>query len=221
MEKLCCRCDKEKYTYEFNKNKSRPDGLSHICSECHRDSNRKYYKKNKEKKKIYAAKNKNRIFEHQKKYRQENHDALLEKEKQWRLENKEKCKHQSRQWYLKNKDKALRNTKQWKKDNPEKHKQQLADYGSRYPEKRLAWTRKRQADKIKRTPAWANHAAITAYYKEAQRLHMKTGIRYHVDHIVPLKGKNVSGFHVENNLQVIPATVNLRKSNTYSVDKEK
>ena len=37
---------------------------------------------------------------------------------------------------------------------------------------------------------------------------------FEVDHIIPLRGKTVSGFHVENNLQVIPKFINIAKSNT-------
>lgn len=44
-----------------------------------------------------------------------------------------------------------------------------------------------------------------------------TGIKWHVDHKVPLRHKEISGLHIWNNLQVIPALENLRKGNRYAV----
>ena len=64
------------------------------------------------------------------------------------------------------------------------------------------------ADKLKRTPLWADHSKIIEIYKNCPK-------GYHVDHIIPLRAKNVSGLHVQYNLQYLPAIENMRKNNRY------
>lgn len=58
-------------------------------------------------------------------------------------------------------------------------------------------------------------------YKEANVLRKNrntlTGFEWHIDHIIPLKGKQVCGLHTWNNFAVIPKVDNLRKGNNYSV----
>lgn len=63
---------------------------------------------------------------------------------------------------------------------------------------------------IKRaTPKWANLKAIQSFYEACPA-------GWHVDHIVPIKGKTVCGLHVENNLQHMPAVLNKAKGNKFN-----
>jgi hypothetical protein len=80
----------------------------------------------------------------------------------------------------------------------------------------IATNRRMIARRLQRMPSWLTDdqvREIVAKYQLAAKLSIETGIKHHVDHIVPLQGKTVSGLHVPWNLQVIPALDNLRKSN--------
>lgn len=72
--------------------------------------------------------------------------------------------------------------------------------------------RLRQAAQQRAIPSWANLDKIEEIYVQSKTLSTLTGQQYHVDHIVPLRGKTVCGLHVENNLRIVLAEDNLTKS---------
>lgn len=86
---------------------------------------------------------------------------------------------------------------------------------SKHHAQSLADSAARRAGIERATPRWADRSAIKKVYEECIRLSRETGIRHEVDHIVPLKGKKVSGLHVHWNLRPIPAATNRAKSNRF------
>lgn len=133
---------------------------------------------------------------------------------------KECHKAYARDYYQKNKEKHRALHREWVAAHP--------GYDSEGQRARAAKRRKEQADRVnaqiaarksyvkRATPSWANKFFIAEAYHIAKVREGMLGGKWHVDHIIPLRGKNVCGLHVENNLQVIPAQVNLRKHATFS-----
>jgi hypothetical protein len=81
-------------------------------------------------------------------------------------------------------------------------------------------TAKYRSAKLQRTPAWLTEfdlLKIKCLYQLAAMRTRESGYTWDVDHIIPLKGKLVSGLHVPDNLRVIPARENKRKLNKYEV----
>tara|TARA_R110002126_G_scaffold279945_1_gene427065 strand:+ start:372 stop:830 length:459 start_codon:yes stop_codon:yes gene_type:complete len=98
---------------------------------------------------------------------------------------------------------ASARTRAYHKDNRD-----LPDYRT----KRAATAGKRRSKLDKSTFAGYDKE-IQNFYWLARDLKSVTGEEYHVDHIVPINGKNVCGLHVPWNLQVLPADINMSKGN--------
>jgi hypothetical protein len=84
--------------------------------------------------------------------------------------------------------------------------------------KRNATSRVYDLKKSYAMPGWADKEAIERFYVEAREMTIRTGVKHQVDHVIPLKHKLVCGLHVPANLQVITATENLRKKNSFNPD---
>lgn len=114
-----------------------------------------------------------------------------------------------------NPEKSREITKKYRELNSDKEKARYNRYNQENPQVRANLSAKRRASKLNATPSWANLEQIKRIYAACANITEKTGIEHHVDHIIPLQGENVCGLHVENNLAIIPAKMNLQKSNKY------
>ena len=119
-------------------------------------------------------------------------------------------------WYLKNKEKHLANCKTYAQTNPDKIAINNKKWKDKNTGKVNATTAKRRATKLQQTPSWSETEEIKELYSWAAHLQKVTGIQMHVDHVIPLQGKHVSGLHCVDNLKVITAAENLRKGNKHA-----
>jgi hypothetical protein len=140
--------------------------------------------------------------------------------KEWYERNKELTKERARAWHLSNPEKVSEKNISYKSKNKEKVTQYNKQWWSENKDKRASYEGKRRAAQLQRTPKWLTESdlrMIEAKYSLAAMLTRETGIIHHVDHIIPLQGKKVSGLHVFSNLRVIPGTDNVKKSNSYQI----
>lgn len=166
------------------------------CVTCKNDwqrSNSEYYRQ-------YWAKNKER------------RKAILEK-----YHNSETRRECWDKYYKENRERIIEYQREYR-NNPdnmdsilERRKKYRASHKADFAERA---TKRKKHVKIA-TPAWYNKEAVRLKYKERDIMKKITGLEYHVDHIIPLQGKNVCGLHTAENMRVILARDNTAKSNKF------
>lgn len=122
----------------------------------------------------------------------------------WYAKNKEKIKARAMARYWANCEKIKQQVRDRYSKNPVKNKRYHALYYLKNKAKYLAFSSGRRAVKRKATPKWVDKEALLAIYKNRP-------LGMHVDHIIPLCGKNVCGLHVPWNLQYLTKSDNSKK----------
>lgn len=140
-----------------------------------------------------------------KKHQKQNAEKRLEKNPNWYKEN-----------YAKNPEQHRKIAAKYRENNPDKVRESyLKSIKKRKPEKAAA-EMIRQAAKLQAMPKWLTPKhieQIQAVYHAARQTTFLAGFPCHVDHIVPLRGKNVCGLHAPWNLRVVSQSYNSKKRN--------
>lgn len=192
--KTCSKCGVVKSLEDFYKNRHVKSGYQSRCKDCTKAAAVDHWEKKLEEDPEWAN-------QKRRDYYARNKETEHERSRKWQRENKAKHYEYTKAWQSKNRDIMRANTAKWQAENPDKVRELSARY---------------RAKKLQATPEWLtqeNLDQIKDIYAHARDCEVVTGDKYHVDHIVPLRGENVSGLHVPWNLQVLPAEVNIAKSN--------
>lgn len=205
--KTCIACGVTKPYSEFYKRADSSDGYRGACKKCkvkqsvdyaarHREQIQEYHKQ------YYAKRIADNPSFHAECYAANREKSLADSKKRYQINSAERIQKQ-KQWAEANPDKVRVYKKAWKKSNPGTVRE---------------YTVRRRLSTQQQTPAWADVERIRAYYDVCTFFNEVNGYtKYHVDHIIPLRGKRVSGLHVHTNLRVIPARENERKNNRFEV----
>lgn len=166
-----------------------------------RDANREHVRKSRRE---WCMKNYETYSEYCKRRYQNNRERLLEASRNYKATNYEAVNAKNLARYHANRDELREKHKSWSANNKHIIREK---------------TRRRDAAKAKRVPKWLDKDdlwLIKEIYRLAVQREKSTGIKWHVDHIIPLQGKTVSGLHVPSNLQVITWLDNIKKGNRYN-----
>jgi 5-methylcytosine-specific restriction endonuclease McrA len=128
----------------------------------------------------------------------ENRERLSAKAAAYRAENIEQARESNRKFKRANAGRINAENRLWSLSNKDR--------------RRASWAA-RKASKMQATPPWADRAEIARIYRLACQAEAITGIRMHVDHIVPLQHHLVCGLHIPSNLQILPGMFNEAKRN--------
>ena len=222
--KTCTKCGEAKVFSEFHKLKNGKYGLRGQCKCCYNA-----VRKEKGWDKNYQAAHWDQILEYQRKWNQQHRElgtnwyaseAAVESRKKSYQKHAEIAKARSNEYYYDNKEEILAKAKQKRENNPltEEQKEWRRQYTRAYYQQNKPayydYSVRRKRTIAEQTPGWANKEAILEIYRQCIDLNKESGcVAYHVDHIIPLNGDLVCGLHVETNLQIIEAEMNLKKGN--------
>jgi hypothetical protein len=193
--KKCVVCGETKELSLFYKRADSPDGYRNDCKPCRKlNTHINYFAKH----------------EVKKEWHRQHHKQRLEVNPNWYADNYAKNKdrlsaYDAMYYRTKNKEKRIAQVKKWARENRGRANANKKAY---------------KVAKIQACPSWVRDEAdlmwmmAEAYELAALRSDM-FGFSWHVDHEVPLRGKDVSGLHVPWNLQVIPGQENMSKSNKF------
>lgn len=191
MLKTCSKCRVSFPLDMFGTDRSRPDGKYPACKPCRAAGiNQPLAAKNR------AAWAKN------------NPAKMNAYSAAWKLKNPGHVKARMARYFQRDAARQVQKNIAWAKANPERVRRYQRKWLAQNMASVLAKNSRRRAVSRAATPKWADREQIIRIYETCPP-------GFHVDHIIPLRGKGVCGLHVQDNLRHLPAHENHVKGARY------
>jgi hypothetical protein len=192
LEKACKRCGLVKPHGEFYACSTRLDGLRADCKFCIKQLSSAAYFANRERRAATV--------------------------RAWQIANRARLRELARVRNRSKPESGRAATKRWRAKNRERHRAYRRRYRYINPASVVASELRRKRTLEQAFVQWADRNVISGIYRKARAMSKKTGSKFEVDHVVPLRHPLVCGLHVEANLEIVPLTVNRQKSNCFWPD---
>ena len=193
--KTCRDCKETKDLDQFNKKKDGYLGRQTRCRPCNQAYSNQHRKENPD---LYQQWDK-------KKYEKDK-ERIKARQRQYTKDNKEVISLKNKARYYERRAEYLTQKKEYYRENSDKVKARVS---------------LRRGYKQDATPSWLSEEDIQCMediFTFCKVISEESGELHHVDHIIPLKAKDVCGLNVPWNLQVLTAKENLSKGNRIEDD---
>lgn len=236
--KICSKCKQDKELSCFTRYKYNGDWkIRTNCKDCQKVMN-----------KSWRERNRDHVKEYEKTYRKENHEEVLRRSSEWRDKNRDAISDYNKRKYWENPEDRRKKASDAYWADVENNRERARKYASRPENKTRSKIKERERAKKnpnhyrdiyqKHSEMYKESQARRRWLKEKASLNLSeeqiqqmrdtywlardlttiTGEPYEVDHIIPLRGKDICGLHVPWNLQVLPMDLNRSKNNKYNAD---
>ncbi len=162
--------------------------------------------------KHYASEKNKRLY-------RANKAASHEKTRRWRAENPEKVKEINRRGHAKHREKRNAAALEYRQEHLETLRALSRAWSKANPDKWVVTnTRRRLAVEAAIRRSEFDDLVIGEAYRLARLRSKPTGVKWHVDHVVPINSPIVCGLHCATNIQLLTARENVSKGNRWWPD---
>lgn len=138
------------------------------------------------------------------------------KTQEWKKRNPQKHSLNNLNYVKRNKDSVIERDRKWRDNNRDYLNKAKKEWDKKNRDATSRYASNNRAKRKNAIPSWFNELdnfILKEAFDLCKKREISTGIKWHVDHMIPLNAKEACGLHCRDNIQVIPQRLNNIKIN--------